>query len=163
MYLVDHEQYVLVPLPQQLHTDPEPLSVEGSLAGRCFRQVELQNADDGRRVWVPLLNGLERLGVLELGFPNVQQRAPDEQLHASAGVAHDGRGVGPPQLVEPLLGWRAFPMRSPVRRLGWGVSGRSPTITGVPSNAAPAQQGRPAPDGEPQTSRLTIPPRLFDP
>jgi hypothetical protein len=37
-------------------------------------------------VWVPLLNGLERLGVLELGFPNVQQRAPDEQLHAFAAL-----------------------------------------------------------------------------
>ncbi len=73
-------------LPQHFHTDPEPLSVEGSLAGRCFRQVELQNTDDGRRVWVPLLNGLERLGVLELGFPNVQQRAPDEQLHAFAAL-----------------------------------------------------------------------------
>ncbi len=75
VYLVDHEQYVLVPLPQHADGDGEPLSIEGSLAGRCFRQVELQNADDGRRAWVPLLDGMERLGVVELEF-------------AAAGSAH---------------------------------------------------------------------------
>jgi hypothetical protein len=86
VYLVDHEQYVLVPLPQHSGDDAEPLSIEGSLAGRCFRQVELQNAEDGRRVWVPLLDGMERLGVVELEFTDPEQRAPDEQLHAFAAL-----------------------------------------------------------------------------
>jgi hypothetical protein len=42
VYLVDYEQYVLVPLPQHADGDPVPLDIEATLAGRCFRQVELQ-------------------------------------------------------------------------------------------------------------------------
>lgn len=56
------------------------------MAGRCFRQLELRQTDGGRRVWVPLLDGLERLGVLHLQFPASADRAPDEQLHAFAAL-----------------------------------------------------------------------------
>ena len=69
VYLVDQEQYWLVPLPQHAGGEREPLSIESTLAGRCFRRVAVQQADGGRQVWVPLLNGLERLGVLHLEFP----------------------------------------------------------------------------------------------
>ncbi len=86
VYLVDQEQYLLVPLPQHDDGDREPLSIESTLAGRCFRQLDLQHTDGGRRVWVPLLDGLERLGVLHLEFPGAVDRAPDEQLHAFAAL-----------------------------------------------------------------------------
>ena len=86
VYLVDHEQYVLVPLPQHTDGDREPLSIEATLAGRCFRQVELQNVDAGRRVWVPLLDGLERLGVVQLEFADESERAPDGELLAFAAL-----------------------------------------------------------------------------
>ncbi len=86
IYLVDQEQYLLVPLPQPDDGDRGPLSIESTLAGRCFRQLELQHTDGGRRVWVPLLDGLERLGVLHLEFPASADRAPDEQLHAFAAL-----------------------------------------------------------------------------
>ena len=71
MYLVDLQQRVLVPflgpdgpgVGQQV----EPLSVDATLPGRAFQHVEVltQDVADGRiRVWVPLLDGIERLGVL---------------------------------------------------------------------------------------------------
>jgi hypothetical protein len=84
LYLVDHEQYVLVPLPQHAAVERDALSIESTLAGRCFRQLDVQESDGGRRVWVPVLDGLERLGVLELEFPAGDERAPDEQLHMFA-------------------------------------------------------------------------------
>ncbi len=87
VYLVDQEQYLLVPLPQ--HDDGggrEPLSIESTLAGRCYRQVQLQHSNGGQQVWVPLLDGLERLGVLQLEFPVDGERAPDEQLDAFAAL-----------------------------------------------------------------------------
>jgi hypothetical protein len=69
VYLVDVEQYLLVPLPQS-EVDQLPLQIDGTVAGRCLRQLEMQRtAAEGREtVWVPVLDGLERLGVLRLGF-----------------------------------------------------------------------------------------------
>jgi hypothetical protein len=89
VYLVDHEQYALVPVPvASPSSDPrdprEPLSIEATLAGRCFRHLALQEANDGREVWVPLLDGLERLGVIQLEFAGAAARADDELLHAFA-------------------------------------------------------------------------------
>lgn len=85
IYLVDHEQYVLVPVPST-SAEREPLSIESTLAGRCFRQLELQEANDGRELWLPLLDGLERLGVVRLEFPRVEARPDDELLHAFAAM-----------------------------------------------------------------------------
>jgi Stage II sporulation protein E (SpoIIE) len=71
LYLVDLQQRVLVPFLDA--GDPgagrqvEPLSVDSTLPGRAFQHVEVltQDAADGRvRVWIPLLDGIERLGVL---------------------------------------------------------------------------------------------------
>lgn len=84
IYLVDHEQYVLVPVPTSGEGSSEPLGIEATLAGRCFRQLQLQEAKGGREVWVPLLDGLERLGVVQLEFPEAGTRADDELLLAFA-------------------------------------------------------------------------------
>ena len=80
IYLIDHEQVMLVPLPQGQAPDREPLPVASTLAGRCFQDLRVLEADQGRRVWVPLLDGLERLGVLQLEFPDAGDRAEEEQL-----------------------------------------------------------------------------------
>ena len=70
LYLVDHGQQVLVPLPAG-GADPdavgEPLGVDSTLPGRAFRDVRPVAADseDQPRLWVPVLDGEERLGVLE--------------------------------------------------------------------------------------------------
>jgi hypothetical protein len=83
IYLVDHEQYALVPVPST-GAEREPLSIEATLAGRCFRHLQLQEANDGREVWLPLLDGLERLGVIQLEFARADARAGEEMLHAFA-------------------------------------------------------------------------------
>ncbi len=64
--LQDYDQMTLVPLPgERLHVGP-PQPIDGSHAGRAFqtdRAVEdLQ--DDGVRLFVPLLDGTDRVGVL---------------------------------------------------------------------------------------------------
>jgi hypothetical protein len=71
IYLVDYEQTVLVPLPDG--TDRTPLEIDATLAGRAFTAIAIQEADTewGRRLWLPLLDGAERLGVLGLILPSV--------------------------------------------------------------------------------------------
>ena len=77
-YLADLQQSVLVPFTGSQGPGPgehlEQLPIDATVAGRCFRQVEVLvvhrgAAGDGAAtgpstVWVPLLNGTERLGVL---------------------------------------------------------------------------------------------------
>jgi serine phosphatase RsbU (regulator of sigma subunit) len=86
VYLVDPEQYSLVPVPVPGGKPREPLSIEATLAGRCFRQLEQQEAAGGREVWLPLLEGLERLGVVQLEFRDTNARVGDELLHQFAAV-----------------------------------------------------------------------------
>jgi hypothetical protein len=65
-YLVDYDQRTLIPVlsPGERRA---PLEVASTLAGRAFRQVEVLPAElGGPRLWVPLLDGAERLGVLEV-------------------------------------------------------------------------------------------------
>jgi hypothetical protein len=71
IYLVDYEQTVLVPLPDG--TDRTLLEIDATLAGRAFTAIAIQEADteSGRRLWLPLLDGAERLGVLGLTLPSV--------------------------------------------------------------------------------------------
>lgn len=76
LYLVDYAQEQLVPL-SAVGGSAAGLGVDGSLAGRAFRQLEILSSDaDGRpRLWLPLLDGGERLGVLEV---EVEQAADTE-------------------------------------------------------------------------------------
>ncbi len=72
LYLVDHEQEWLHPLPCGPGALAEALPVEASVAGRayCLGQTIPGTAEDGmERLWVPLLDGSERLGVMELTVP----------------------------------------------------------------------------------------------
>lgn len=68
VFLVDYDQQRLVPLPtaESLATADgvaAPLPVDGSDAGRAFRDTAVvPSAEQGW--WVPLLDGVERLGVL---------------------------------------------------------------------------------------------------
>jgi hypothetical protein len=71
IYLVDYEQTLLVPLADG--TDRTQLEIDTTLAGRAFAGIATQEADteSGRRLWLPLLDGAERLGVLGLTLPSV--------------------------------------------------------------------------------------------
>ncbi|MFW3171641.1 PP2C family protein-serine/threonine phosphatase [Geodermatophilus sp. CPCC 206100] len=78
LYLADYEQLTLLPLPGTGVPGRQQLPIEGTLAGRAFRRVEViaGPADGGTRLWIPLLNGVERLGVVEMTLPE----APGQEL-----------------------------------------------------------------------------------
>lgn len=82
LYLVDYEQTVLVPVPGPNSAGRSILRIEGTLGGRAYAMVQVQDTDAGepgfRRLWVPLLDGTERLGVMELVVPG----SPDGVDHA---------------------------------------------------------------------------------
>ncbi|MDO3700812.1 PP2C family protein-serine/threonine phosphatase [Micromonospora sp. C28SCA-DRY-2] len=69
VYLVDAEQCDLRPLPEPGRPAPDPLPIDTSLAGRAFTHVEPHiGHGPPPRLWVPIVNGTDRLGLLEV-FP----------------------------------------------------------------------------------------------
>jgi hypothetical protein len=69
IYVADYGQTRLVPLAGA-GPARDALPVETTLAGRAFTGLDIQHAvDDADRMWVPLLIGCERLGVLEIVSP----------------------------------------------------------------------------------------------
>src|SRR5262245_25425445 len=85
IYVTDLQQLQLIPLPGQQDVDGEPLEpmrIDGTLPGRAFRMMDIVRArvlpvsapqeempregaeEEQRRLWVPLLDGTERVGVL---------------------------------------------------------------------------------------------------
>jgi Stage II sporulation protein E (SpoIIE) len=68
IYLVDYEQRLLTPVPTPGGPAGKPYAVDTTLPGRTFRQVEILPSEVGSapRLWVPLLDGVERLGVVEV-------------------------------------------------------------------------------------------------
>ncbi|MFC0028542.1 PP2C family protein-serine/threonine phosphatase [Micromonospora chaiyaphumensis] len=67
-YLVDVEQELLRPLPEAGRPLPEPLPIDTSLPGRAYTEVRVRAGHDGR-LWVPVVDGTERLGLLEVRLP----------------------------------------------------------------------------------------------
>lgn len=68
VYLVTRDQgsLRLLPEPGSPPTD-EALSLDGTVPGRAYRMSDvISSISGGARLWVPLLDGTERLGVLEL-------------------------------------------------------------------------------------------------
>ncbi|WFE28489.1 PP2C family protein-serine/threonine phosphatase [Solwaraspora sp. WMMD791] len=68
IYLADEEQQTLRPVPHPGRTDPEPQPVEGSLAGRAFTLVESIPALNEPAWWIPMIDGTDRLGVIDFVF-----------------------------------------------------------------------------------------------
>lgn len=68
IYLADLQQHHLRAMRGGADRGPPVLAIDSTLAGRAFRTARVQRANDGRtvRLWVPLLDGTERLGVMEL-------------------------------------------------------------------------------------------------
>ncbi len=69
LLVVDHAQRMLVPLTAG---DGERVSIDGTVPGRAFRTTSLQRlaGPDGVRLWLPILDGLERVGVIGLTVPD---------------------------------------------------------------------------------------------
>jgi len=78
MYLIDLAQQVLRPMRGGVGST---LEVDGSVAGRAFRLGRLmpgsEAADGTPTLWIPLLDGTERLGVLRMALPTSTD--PDDQ------------------------------------------------------------------------------------
>ena len=77
IYLADVQEQFLRPMPGQAGT-PAELPIDSTIAGRAYRTITMQHlpaADggDGHRVWIPLVNGTERLGVMQLSVSDVSQ------------------------------------------------------------------------------------------
>jgi serine phosphatase RsbU (regulator of sigma subunit) len=74
LYVIDLEQETLVPLPSPAATTvgAKPQSVGGTVAGRTFTTTTVLTAPsengDRQRLWVPLLDGTERVGVMAMSF-----------------------------------------------------------------------------------------------
>ncbi|HUQ61655.1 PP2C family protein-serine/threonine phosphatase [Lentzea sp.] len=82
IYLVDYEQRALHPLGGFGSSDLTSFGVDSTLPGRAFRTVRTVPATTGGhpRLWVPLLDGVERLGVLEV-TPREGADLHDPDLH----------------------------------------------------------------------------------
>ena len=70
IYVVDHRQRELLPLPGEQTPAGAPTPIDGTLAGRAYGTLTPvpgpPDADDGQVLWVPLLDGSERMGVLQI-------------------------------------------------------------------------------------------------
>jgi serine phosphatase RsbU (regulator of sigma subunit) len=75
VFVVDLEQAYLVPLPSAHPAGGEAglRRIEGTVAGRCFAMQQVIVVDAGevdrRQLWLPLLDGAERVGVITVNVP----------------------------------------------------------------------------------------------
>ncbi|MFC7533874.1 PP2C family protein-serine/threonine phosphatase [Actinoplanes sp. GCM10030250] len=93
IYLVDHEQHALQPLPVPGRETPDPAQIDDSLAGRAFALVRSVPDGSGRAArshwWVPVVNGTDRIGVLDFLLPeglDPQAEALRERCELLAGL-----------------------------------------------------------------------------
>ncbi|HEY6593043.1 MAG TPA: phosphatase, partial [Asanoa sp.] len=117
VYLADYDQSALVPLPAP-GLDREILPIETTLAGRAFASLEAQRAPDNPdRLWVPLLDGCEHLGVLELvGTPERTEAVGSELAACVALLVKTRRAYG--DAMERLRGRRPMQVAA---EIVWGL------------------------------------------
>jgi serine phosphatase RsbU (regulator of sigma subunit) len=73
-WLADYPQRVLVPFPTSTAT---PIAIDTTVGGRAFLRgepVEVSD-DDGIRLWVPLIDGVDRIGVLDAVLDTIDDHA----------------------------------------------------------------------------------------
>ena len=88
--VIDYEQATLVPLPSREGADSAPLSVAGTVAGRAFSTTSILRTpiegSAGERLWLPLLDGTERIGTLAMSF--LDGAAADAAVELAERYAH---------------------------------------------------------------------------
>ncbi|MFC6018824.1 PP2C family protein-serine/threonine phosphatase [Plantactinospora solaniradicis] len=101
IYVVDYNQTFLVPLDGPGVPRRRPLRVDGSLGGRAFTagRTHRRAGRVGRagRLWVPLVDGCHRLGVVEIattGSPGQLRDAADELAAVVAQLLISRRAYG---------------------------------------------------------------------
>jgi len=91
LFILDLEQRCLLPVPGPGAQDREPIPVQGTVAGRAFITnaiVPLDGDGGDRRLWLPLLDGTERLGVVEMTFAGHGAPLADELVALCERLAH---------------------------------------------------------------------------
>ena len=67
LYVVDYTSSLLVAFPGSVPADRAVFEIDTTLAGRAYRQFTVESSDrDGTRLWVPVADGVVRMGVLEV-------------------------------------------------------------------------------------------------
>jgi serine phosphatase RsbU (regulator of sigma subunit) len=94
LYLADLQQKVLVPFLDGGQPDADHqasvLGIDSTLAGRVFQSLQPLGQDDGHgaiRTWVPVLNGMQRLGVLGVNIDVSSEADEDATRRALALLA----------------------------------------------------------------------------
>jgi hypothetical protein len=75
VHLIDHEQRSLVRLPTTGSPHSTRQGLDSTMAGRAFRTQQILSSDreGGSRLWVPVVDGADRLGVLEVRLPSAAE------------------------------------------------------------------------------------------
>lgn len=83
LYLIDHEQGSLIPMSGPEEPRGVPLAVDTTMAGRAFMLSQVyESAPDGEgRLWVPMIDGMDRVGVIEVSGVTV-----DDELREACRV-----------------------------------------------------------------------------
>ena len=91
IWLQDYDQRLLHPLPLRGHPPAAAETIDGSLAGRAFTlhtSVEHVESDGSRRLWLPLLDGTERVGVMALTLDHVDDDVRGHVRRLAGNIAH---------------------------------------------------------------------------
>jgi len=92
LYVIDYEQKLLVPVPAPDAAGREPLTVMGTVAGRAFASTSIldiePHAGEGRRLWLPLVDGTERMGAVEMTFCDWSDPLPEALVAVCERYAH---------------------------------------------------------------------------
>src|SRR3954454_11174697 len=94
LYLADLQQKVLVPFLEAGQPDADHqasvLGIDSTLAGRVFQSLQPLGQDDGHgavRTWVPVINGMQRLGVMGVNIDVSSEADEDATRRALALLA----------------------------------------------------------------------------
>ena len=91
LWLQDYDQVELHPMPVPGQPLPAVEAVDNSLPGRAFTLhaiVELDDPDGGRRLWVPLLDGTDRVGVIAVTLDDVDNDTRAYVRRLAGNIAH---------------------------------------------------------------------------
>ncbi|MGW2305504.1 PP2C family protein-serine/threonine phosphatase [Streptomyces sp. NPDC001809] len=102
VYVADLQQDTLQALPQSPAPEEPALGVDTSLGGLAYREERTQRSADGDTLWVPMIDGVERLGVMKAtghGFdPGLVDRC--EALAAAAALLLVSKSTHSDVLIE---------------------------------------------------------------
>lgn len=87
IYLVDLEEESLTPL---VGSGPTPIAIDGTMAGRCYQTENPLIGEGDRslaRAWIPMRDGVERLGVLQVDAPAFDETLVTSCEHVASLVA----------------------------------------------------------------------------